>query len=217
MRLLLIRHAQSTDNVLGILGTETPGPELTALGREQAAAIPSALAGEKIEAVFASRMQRTSLTARPLAQALGLEIVVLEGLEEIGAGAFEGRSDRDAVRAYMGTIMTWWQDLGARMEDGESGHEFFARFSGAIDRAVAGRTGTVAVFSHGASIHTWAAGTSRNLDARFSRTHDLPNTGMVVLEGSPADGWITTHWNGEPIGGVGLDDPRAPDPTGHAL
>jgi broad specificity phosphatase PhoE len=217
MRLLLIRHAQSTDNVDGILGTETPGPLLTPLGLEQAKAIPPALADESIEAIFASRMHRTALTARPLADALGLEVRVLEGLEEIGAGAFEGRSDREAVHAYMGTIFAWWQDLDVRMEGGESGTEFFARFTAAVDRAVAGRTGTVAVFSHGASIHTWAAGTSRNLDAQFSRSHDLPNTAMVVLEGSPAEGWITTHWDGVPVGGAQYEDPTALDPTGQAL
>jgi broad specificity phosphatase PhoE len=214
MRLLLIRHAQSTDNVVGILGTDIPGPRLTPLGLEQARAIPAALAGESIQAIFASPMRRTVMTAQPLADALGLEVEVLEGLEEIGAGAFEGRSDRDAVLAYMGTIMSWWQDPDARMEGGESGAEFFDRFTSAIDRAVGDRNGTIAVFSHGASIHTWAAGTSRNLDAQFSRTHDVPNTGMVVLEGSPADGWITTHWDNEPVGGAALDDPTAPDPTG---
>lgn len=217
MRLLLIRHAQSTENVSGILGTLIPGPVLTPLGREQAAAIPGALAGESIEAIFASRMQRTSMTAQPLATALGLETEVIEGLEEIGAGAFEGRSDREAVRAYMGTIMSWWTDPDARIQDAESGSEFFDRFTTAINQAVGGRTGTIAVFSHGASIHTWAAGTSRNIDVQFSQTHDLPNTAMVVLEGSPTDGWITTHWDNEPVGGAQLDDKSAPDPTGQPL
>ncbi|HEX4058530.1 MAG TPA: histidine phosphatase family protein [Galbitalea sp.] len=217
MRLLLIRHAQSTDNVSGILGTLVPGPLLTPLGRAQAEAIPTALAGESIQAIYASRMQRTSLTAQPLAAALGLDAQVVDGLEEIGAGAFEGRSDREAVRAYMGTIMSWWTDPDARIEGGETGAEFFDRFTAAINRAVADRTGTVAVFSHGASIHTWAAGTSRNIDVHFSQTHDLPNTAMVVLEGSVADGWITTHWDNEPVGGPALDDKAAPDPTGQPL
>jgi probable phosphoglycerate mutase len=217
MRLLLIRHAQSTDNVAGIIGTVRPGAPLTPLGLEQAAAIPAALAGESIEAIFASRLERTSMTAQPLASALGLPIQVLDGLEEISAGAFEGRSDREAIRSYMGTIMSWWTSLDMRIDDGESGTEFFDRFTEAINRAAGANTGTIAVFSHGASIHTWAAGTARNLDSTFSRTHDLPNSAMVVLEGSPADGWVVTHWDNEPIGGAGLDDRSAPDPTGQPL
>jgi broad specificity phosphatase PhoE len=217
MRLLLIRHAQSTDNTMGILGTLIPGPVLTSLGREQAEAVPAALAGESIEAIFASTMQRTSLTAQPLASTLGLAVEVIDGLQEIGAGDFEGRSDREAVRSYMGTIMSWWKDPDMRIEGGESGSEFFDRFTTAINRAIGIHTGTIAVFSHGASIHTWAAGTARNLDAQFSRTHELPNTAMVVLEGSPTEGWVATHWDNEPIGGAGLDDTAAPDPTGHPL
>jgi broad specificity phosphatase PhoE len=214
MRLLLIRHGQTVDNVNGELGTVIPGPVLTELGEEQAAAIPAALAGERIEAIFASTMQRTALTAAPLAAALGLDIEVLEGLQEIGAGVFEGKSDKDSIRAYMGTILSWWQDSAARISGGENGDEFFARFTGAVSRAAAGRAGTIAIFSHGAALRTWASAISVNIDEAFSRVHDLPNTAMIVLEGSPADGWTALHWNGEPVGGEALDDPSAIDPTG---
>jgi broad specificity phosphatase PhoE len=216
MRLLLIRHGQTIDNVNGELGTVIPGPVLTALGDEQAAAIPAALTGETIEAIYASNMQRTALTAAPLAAALGLEVPILDGLREISAGEFEARSDKDSVHAYMGTILSWWQNSAARVPGGESGDEFFARFTDAIGRATKGHDGTVAVFSHGAAIRTWASATSRNIDEAFSRAHDLPNTAMIVLEGSPADGWTATHWNGEPVGGAALDDPTAIDPTGEA-
>ena len=215
MRLLLIRHAQSTDNVPGILGTTIPGPVLTDLGVEQAAAVPAALAGESIEAIYVSTMQRTALTAAPLAEALGLDAQVIDGLQEISAGDVEGRSDKDSIRSYMGTILSWWQDAGARIAGGESGDEFFARFTNAIGEAVRGHE-TVAVFSHGAAIRTWASATSRNIDEAFSRAHDLPNTGMIVLEGSPADGWVATSWAGEPLGGESLEDAVAADPTGEA-
>jgi broad specificity phosphatase PhoE len=216
MRLLLIRHGQTIDNVHGDLGTVVPGPALTELGQEQAAAIPAALADEAIEAISASTMQRTSLTAAPLAAKLGIDVQIHDGLREISAGQFEGRSDKESVHAYMGTILSWWQDSAARVPGGESGDEFFARFTAAIAEATRGHAGTVAVFSHGAAIRTWASATSRNIDEAFSRAHDLPNTAMIVLEGSPADGWTATHWNGEPVGGEELDDPTAADPTGEA-
>ncbi len=215
MRLLLIRHAQSTDNVIGVLGTTIPGPELTDLGREQADAIPAALAEESIDAIYVSTMQRTWMTAEPLARARGLEARVLDGLEEIHGGEFEGRSDKEAIHGYMGTIVSWWHDSGARIPGSESGDEFFARFTAAINEAVSGH-GTVAVFSHGASLHVWASAISRNIDEEFSRTHELPNTALIVMEGSPDDGWVTTHWDGEPLGGADLDDPLAVDPTGDA-
>ena len=67
MRLFLIRHGQTPANVLGELDTAHPGPGLTELGTRQAAVIPDALRLESIDAVFASTLVRTHLTAQPLA------------------------------------------------------------------------------------------------------------------------------------------------------
>jgi hypothetical protein len=36
------------------------------------------------------------------------------------------------------------------------------------------------------------------------------------VEGSPADGWVTTYWANEPVGGAALEDATAKDPTGEA-
>ena len=47
MRLLLIRHGQTPNNILGALDTGRPGAGLTELGREQARAIPAALAARE--------------------------------------------------------------------------------------------------------------------------------------------------------------------------
>lgn len=89
MRLYLIRHGQTPSNVQRLLDTGEPGPGLTELGRQQAEALPEALAGAGIEALYASSLVRTQLTARPLADALGLEPAIRPGLREIGAGDLE--------------------------------------------------------------------------------------------------------------------------------
>ena len=79
MRLLLIRHGQTPSNVLGLLDTAIPGPGLTDLGIEQAAALPAALADYRIDAIYASAQRRAQLTAQPLADARGLPIQVRDG------------------------------------------------------------------------------------------------------------------------------------------
>lgn len=216
MRLLLIRHGQTQDNVEGNIGTAIPGPPLTELGLRQAEAIPAALADEDIEAIYVSTLTRAQLTAQPLAQALGLQVQVIEGVHEIGGGDLEGKSDEGSIRTYMGTIFSWWQDFDARIPGSENGHEFNDRFTAAVNRIAAEHEGTVVLISHGAAIRTWASWTSNNVDAAFSRVHDLPNTAMVIVEGTPEAGWVTAQWNGEPVGGVGLEDPTAIDPTGEA-
>jgi probable phosphoglycerate mutase len=217
MRLLLIRHGQTIDNVRGALGTVIPGPPLTELGEQQAAAVPTALAETPIDAIYVSTMLRTQLTAAPLSTARGVDVEVIDGIQEIDAGALEGHSDEDAIRAYMGTIFSWWVDTDARIPGGENGTEFFGRFDAAIEHIAAEHDGTVAVVSHGAAIRTWTARSSANLDADFSRTHQLDNTAIVMMEGSPTHGWVTTEWDGAPVGGAELADASAPDPTGEAI
>ena len=58
MRLILIRHGQTTSNVDGLLDTAEPGAGLTSLGFVQAAALPDALGGESIELLYASTLVR---------------------------------------------------------------------------------------------------------------------------------------------------------------
>ncbi|NEM92427.1 histidine phosphatase family protein [Galbitalea soli] len=215
MRLLLIRHGQTIDNVRGELGTVIPGPPLTDLGHAQAEALPAALAEERIEAIYTSVMQRTQLTARPLSRATGVPTTVIEGIHEISAGEYEARADREAIHAYLATIFSWWESLEGRLPGGESGAEFSERYTRAIDTIASRHSGTVAVVSHGAAIRTWASWIAHNVDAEFSRAHDLANTGVVALEGSPAAGWVVTEWAGEPVGGPQWDDRLAADPIGH--
>ncbi|MES2171236.1 MAG: histidine phosphatase family protein [Actinomycetota bacterium] len=216
MRLLLIRHGQTIDNVNGVIAATVPGPGLTELGQQQAAAIPAALASEPIDAIYVSTMMRTRLTAEPLARARGLQIREIDGIQEINAGELEGHSDKDAIRTYMSTIYSWWNDFSARIPGGEDGNDFYSRFTSAVETIASAHSGTVALFSHGAAIRTWASWSSTNLDATFSRTHPLENTAVVVVEGSPSDGWVTTYWADEPVGGAALEDADAIDPTGEA-
>jgi broad specificity phosphatase PhoE len=218
MRLLLIRHGQTPANVLGQLDTAHPGPGLTALGHEQAASIPAALAGEDIDALFASTLVRTQLTAAPLAADRNLAVTVLGGTHEIEAGDLEGRSDRDAVRAYLETVFAWGSgDLDVRMPGGSDGHHFFGRFNADIAEIVESGADTAAVVSHGAAIRVWIAGNATNVPPSFAGDHDLMNTGIVVVEGTFADGWQLIEWAGTPIGGVELADGAADDPAGETL
>ncbi|MCJ0701985.1 histidine phosphatase family protein [Frigoribacterium faeni] len=217
MRLLLIRHGQTPDNVVGRLGTAAPGPGLTDLGRRQAAAVPAALADESIGALYVSTLRRTHETAAPLAAALGLEPIEVAGFREVIAGELEARSDHDAVSTYLGAVVSWVSgDLDRRLPGSEDGHEFFARFDAAVAGAVASGHETVAVVSHGAAIRGWCGSRSHG-SAEFVAQHPLENTGVVVLEGDPASGWRLVAWQGAPVGGPELDDDTDADPTGEGF
>lgn len=214
MRLFLIRHGQTPANVLGQLDTAHPGPGLTDLGARQASVIPDALRAEPIEAIFASTLVRTQLTAGPLAEDRDLEIQVAEGLHEIEAGSLEGLSDRASVRRYLETIFAWGAgDLSATMPGAFDGHAFFRRFDADIETATA-TAETAVVFSHGAAIRVWTAARATNMAPRFAVRNDLDNTGVVELTGSHSDGWTLVSWAGMPVGGGQLADHSADDPIG---
>jgi probable phosphoglycerate mutase len=216
VRLFLIRHGQTPHNVEGALDTAFPGAGLTPLGRAQARAVPAALADERITAVYASRLVRTQLTAAPLADALGVEVRVRAGLEEIGAGDLEMLADPEAVQAYAGCAAAWMRgDLERSMPGGASGRDFHARYDAAV-RAIAAEHGpddAVAVFSHGAAIRVFTALAAR-LAPDVSAELRIMNTGMSLLEGDPGTGWRLTRWSSDPLGGVDLEDVLAHDVTG---
>ncbi|MFF4312507.1 histidine phosphatase family protein [Streptomyces sp. 900105755] len=208
MRLLLIRHGQTPTNVDFLLDTAVPGPGLTALGEQQAAALPGALAGEDIEALYVSTLTRTQLTAAPLAAARGLEPVVRDGIREVFAGDLEmlpGHSERG--EEYMRTVFGWAAgDTAPRMPGGESGDEVLGRYDAVVAEAAASGAGTVAMVSHGAVIRLWTAARADNVDVPYAASRPLGNTGVVILEGSPSDGWKALSWEGavvEPTGASG--------------
>lgn len=218
MRLLLIRHGQTPHNVAGALDTAFPGAGLTRLGQAQAQAVPGALADQEISSIYASRLVRTQLTAAPLAEVRGLDVQVSPGLEEVSAGELELRADPAAVQTYAACLASWMRgDLERSMPGGTNGHEFYARYAGAL-RAVAEQHGaddTVAVFTHGAAIRVYSA-LAAGLHPDVSTELRIMNTGMGLLEGDPEAGWKLTRWSSEPLGGLELEDLQAHDVTGES-
>ncbi|MEV6479548.1 histidine phosphatase family protein [Streptomyces sp. NPDC051576] len=217
MRLLLIRHGQTTANVAFLLDTAVPGAELTDLGRRQAAALPEALADEDIEALYASTLVRTQQTAAPLAAARGLDVQVRDGVRELTAGDLEMLpGDTEPGHEYMRIVFGWAAgDTESRMPGGESGTEALARYDGVIAEAADSGARTVAVISHGAAIRMWTAARADNVDVAFAAARPLDNTGIVVLDGSPADGWKVLTWAGALVETAGPDTEGGP--TGQPL
>ena len=206
MRLILVRHGQSPSNVLHLLDTAEPGPGLTDLGAHQAVVLASALARERIGAVYASSLLRAQQTAAPVAAALGLDVRVRAGIREVAAGELEMRGDVASVERYLKTVFAWPAgDLDRRMPGGENGHEVLARFDAVVAEACApdddddandGADRTALLVSHGGAIRVWTSSRAENLDAAFGATHTLPNTGTVILEGAPTAGWRAVSWTG---------------------
>ncbi|MGW4482795.1 histidine phosphatase family protein [Amycolatopsis sp. NPDC004368] len=200
MRLFLIRHGQTSGNVRGALDTALPGPPLTELGQEQATALAARLADEPIVAVYASQATRAQQTAAPLADVLGLEVQVIEGVKEIDAGDLEDATDAESIRIYLETAKRWTEgDLDATIPGGESGTQVHNRMVGAADdlRAKHEQTtpdGIVALVSHGGAIRLGAEFLAANVPADLAGGFLIPNTGIVELETQPDGSWKCLRW-----------------------
>jgi broad specificity phosphatase PhoE len=200
MRLLLIRHGQTTSNVRHLLDTGDPGAALTDVGMSQAHALVGALAHESIDVLMASTLLRARQTASPLALARDLPLAVRAGIREIGAGELEMRSDPAAADLYRATTLDWAAgDLDSRIRGAGSGHDVLAAFDEVVAEVESSGAETAVLVSHGAAIVTWAAARAANVDVAFMAGNPLANTGIVILEGSGAAQWLALSWGGDPV------------------
>ncbi|MFB1298072.1 histidine phosphatase family protein [Mycobacterium sp. pW049] len=203
MRVTFVRHGQSAGNASGLIDTSTPGPVLTPTGQQQSQAIVGVLGDNNYDAIYASTMVRTQLTAAPMSQYLGLPIQVLAGLQEIEAGVFEGTPESQAQTGY-GLFPLAWAIQGnrdLRIPGSIDGNEFDARVDGALQTIYDNGDRNPVIFSHGGAIMFWTMMNAQNLTAAekidLLRTAPLSNTNYVIVEGNAEDGWTLVNWNGK--------------------
>ena len=162
MLLFLIRHAL-TAHTGELLSGWTPGISLSDTGREQARALAERMKPVALDAIYASPLERTVETARPLAASKKLRVRVREGLGEVRYGDWEGKRLRTLAKTKL------WKQVMARPSSvrfpgGETIAETQARAVAAVEdlRAEHPRD-AVAVVSHADVIRllvSYYAGTS---------------------------------------------------------
>src|SRR5271168_3264613 len=121
--LTFVRTGQSTGNASGLIDTSVPGPDLSALGYQQAATAANQLRANGYDGIYASTMVRAQETAAPLSQALGKPVTVLPGLREIEAGQFEGQPEADAPQDEAASMAWLRGDRSAHIPGSIDGNE----------------------------------------------------------------------------------------------
>ncbi len=203
--LTFIRHAESEANAAEIASTTVPGPPLTPVGQEQAAALADRLSGEGFDGIYASQMVRTQQSAAPLSKALGEQVTVLPGLNEIPAGWFEGIPVADTSGTFLLGPQAWLRgDRRFGIPGSEDGDEFNGAFTNAVQKIYESGDDKPIAFSSGLAVMMWTLMNARNGKQSLLTDHPLPNTGRVVLTGNPTMGWTLISWDG--ITNFSLDD-----------
>lgn len=89
---LLVRHGETDYVKKKRLAGRMAGVHLNQNGRRQAGILAEKLAGQPVKAIFSSPLERTLETARPIAQALKLELQECQGLIEMDCGEWQDQA-----------------------------------------------------------------------------------------------------------------------------
>lgn len=156
---VLLRHGETPltpqKRFSGSGGTD---PSLSDVGREQAERVAAALARRgTVQEILASPLTRTRETAAAVAERLGLEVTVEDGLRETDFGAWEGLTFAEVRERYPDDLNRWLSDPDAEPTGG--GESFAAtatRIAATRDKLVAAYAGrTVLLVTHVTPIKTF--------------------------------------------------------------
>jgi probable phosphomutase (TIGR03848 family) len=146
--LLLVRHGQTPTTGTSLPG-RAPGLHLADVGVAQAEAAAVRLNElTKIDAIYASPLERARETAAPIAKAVGQKVKIDKGLLECDFGDWTGSALSDLMK------LPEWQTVqkfpsGFRFPNGESFTEMQSRMVTALDRLrLAHPGGVVVAVSH---------------------------------------------------------------------
>lgn len=192
-----IRHAQSESNASGVIDTSVPGPGLTPEGQGQAQQVAHQAGRKDYDGIYASTMVRTQQTAAPLASELGKQVQVLQGIQEINAGWFEGKPIAEEASTFLLAPSDWLRgDTQDKIPGSISGKEFNEQFTSAIAKVYNSGQHNPVVFSHKFAIEYWTVMNVKNAKDSLLTSHPLPNVGRVVITGNPMNGWTLVDWDG---------------------
>ncbi|KAJ2732349.1 hypothetical protein IW152_003898 [Coemansia sp. BCRC 34962] len=134
VNLFFARHGQTDANAQQLLqGSGLNGP-LSAVGRQQAAALGRGLRDENIDMIVASGMQRAIETAsHVLGHHQGLTVLTDPRLNEISWGIMDGASFKAADPLLKPVVRRWDSgDFDAKIEGGESVNDCRRRLLAAV-------------------------------------------------------------------------------------
>ncbi len=211
-----VRHGQSIANAANLIDTNVPGTVLTPLGVQQATAIGTALSTQgPFAGAFASQLTRVQQTAFYAGMT---NATILPGLNEISAGIYDGApqvSPQGLLYLVAPVAWTLGFPIVPMLAPGSAhvnGIVFDQGFTNAMQTMYStgtanpvssmGGTGPITdvAFSSAFAIETGTLMNVNNPDPLLMLTHPLPNTGVVVVQGSPQGGWTMTSWDGIPVG-----------------
>lgn len=198
--LICLRHGEAESNFAQTLAPSLSSP-LTTRGREQAAAAGEMLRDRSAVRIYSSAVSRAVETATIIAQACGLEVVQLEGMNEVEIGPHADPVDPKSRLAAAEALRCWVvdQNLDQDYVGGETGRDAVRRTAGSLSGIVSDHPDeTVIVVAHVASL-TVALSALCELHGEVWG-HPLPHAQPFTVRST--DGrWACEDWPTQTVGG----------------
>jgi probable phosphomutase (TIGR03848 family) len=142
--ILLVRHGQTTATGVTLYG-RSPGVHLSEKGIAEAQRAGERIGGlAKVDAVYASPLERARETAAPIGAARGLKVQIDKGLLEADFGDWTGQALKDLMKLPEWSTVQRYPS-GFRFPGGESFAEMQTRMVTTLDRLRARHPGGVVV------------------------------------------------------------------------
>jgi broad specificity phosphatase PhoE len=121
LKLILVRHGETSWNECRRIQGCDSDIELNETGLEQARRLATFLENEQIAGIVSSPLRRALSTAEAIASRHQLPVEVDQRLRELKVGDLEGMPYSNLTTTFSQFLMQWWRDGGAvKLPNGES-------------------------------------------------------------------------------------------------
>jgi broad specificity phosphatase PhoE len=183
LKLYLLRHGETAYSRTGGYCGDLD-PKLTDNGQSMAAAFAKAHQAIAWDAVFVSPMKRTIATAKPLCEAIGMEMQFRDGLRELRYGKWEGLTNEFVKENYSEDYLRWLTEPAWNPPTGgETAVQLASRASLAIAEIQEQySSGNVLVVSHKATIRVILCNLLGIDLGRYRDRIDVPAASLSLIQ-----------------------------------
>jgi broad specificity phosphatase PhoE len=179
MKLIIVRHGETHENVAKIIQGQTDG-KLTELGIEQARTVGVRLKDEKIDIAYVSDLERTCATAAEILHYHpNVPVVYTKELRERAWGVWEGKKSEERKEFFTneGHSIDNYKPKG-----GESFDEMQERMLHFIQKILGKhRKDTVLIVSHGGTLTSFYLSLFQKAREEY-KTYHPKNAAITILE-----------------------------------
>lgn len=183
MKLYLTRHGETDWNIQNRIQGQTD-TLLNEKGREQARELAGRLKeGYGIRTIYTSRQKRAQETAAVIGQAIHVDPIVKDGLEEISFGRWEGYTWRQVREQFPGEYQAWYGNRRYQVPpEGESYQQLLDRLLPALEGIFEENGENVLAVTHSAVIMTLMSYIYKTPFEEMAKNYKTGNTGIVEID-----------------------------------